>query len=272
MTSITFIGGGNMARCLIGGMLANGFDAGQISATARSQQTRDQLTADFAIATSADNNSAVAAADVVVLSVKPQMMQSVAEALSGSLAHRPLIISVAAGIPVSALQSWLGVDQAIVRAMPNTPSLVKLGATGLFANARVSAVQRNLCDAMFDAVGISSWVSEESLIDAVIAVSGSGPAYYFLFMEMMEKVGVELGLEADTVRQLTIQTALGAAQMARQSAHSSSELRRMVTSPGGTTQRAIETFQAAGLEQIFRDAMNGAVARAGELSRELTAC
>ena len=270
MTSIVFVGGGNMARCLIGGMLANGFDSHEITATARSQGTCNKLAQDFSIATSDDNQKAVSLADVVVLAVKPQVMQGVAESLAGSLNHRPLIISVAAGIPVTALQSWLGGDRAIVRAMPNTPSIVMHGATGMFGNDSVSDEQRALCDRIFNAVGISHWVADEGLIDAVIAVSGSGPAYYFLFMEIMEKIGAELGLDPETARQLTLQTAQGAAQMAAQGEHSTAELRRMVTSPGGTTQRAIETFQQAGIEQIFRDAMRGAVARAGELSAELT--
>ena len=206
---------------------------------------------------------------MVLLAVKPQVMKAVTESISGALDHRPLIISIAAGISMTSLEQWLGADLPIVRCMPNTPSLVQTGAAGLFANAHVSVEQKQLASDILDAVGTSCWLQSEAEIDAVTAVSGSGPAYYFLIMEIMQEIGEELGLSPEVSRQLTLQTALGAAKMAVSSDVDAAELRRRVSSPGGTTERAIQAFEAGDLKAVFREAMNNAVKRAAEMADEL---
>ena len=180
------------------------------------------------------------------------------------------MISIAAGIPISSLQHWLGEGTPIVRCMPNTPSLVQTGAAGLFANTHVSPEQQILAGEILDAVGISCWLDSEEDIDAVTAVSGSGPAYFFLIMEAMEQAGVELGLNQNVARKLTLQTALGAAKMAMESDVEPGELRKRVTSPGGTTQRAIEIFMDGDLAGLFNKAMKGAVERAQEMAQEIS--
>ena len=176
---------------------------------------------------------------------------------------------MAAGIDLDSLQTWSGSGLPIVRSMPNTPSLLGCGASGLFASEQVDAQQKAITDTIFKAVGIVFWVEKEALIDSVIAVSGSGPAYYFLFMEAMTEMGVKLGLDQKTAEQLTLQTALGAAKMAVHSDVDARELRRRVTSPGGTTEQAIKTFQAGGLEQLVEKAMKAASGRAAEMTRQL---
>ena len=266
MSKIAFIGGGNMASCIIGGMLANGFEAAQIFVGNPGQEKRDSLQQRYGIATSVDNHSAVAGAEIVVLAVKPQVMGAVAEDLARSIAADALIVSVAAGIQLADLQRWLGA-RPIVRAMPNTPSMVRSGAAGLFANEFVSDQQKQSIEAIFSAVGICCWVETEALIDAVIAVSGSGPAYFFLIMETMQRIGQELGLPEQTARELTIQTALGASQMASTSKLDAAQLRQQVTSPGGTTAAAIAAFQALDIEESFRQAMQAAVDRAREMAK-----
>jgi pyrroline-5-carboxylate reductase len=180
------------------------------------------------------------------------------------------VVSIAAGIQIADLQSWLGDSQAVVRAMPNTPAMVRTGATGLFANSLINSQQKEAIQTIFNAVGIACWVDSEAQIDAVTAVSGSGPAYYFLVMEVMQKVGEELGLSEQTARELTIQTALGAAKMASTGSLNTTQLRQQVTSPGGTTHAAVETFKAGGIEDSFRQAMQSALSRAEEMSKEFS--
>jgi len=267
--NLTFIGAGNMATSLIGGLVEKGYPADAITATDPQEDSRSKLAERFGVNTTADNLDACAGAEVVVLAVKPQVMKQVAEGLVSALGHRPLIISIAAGIAMDSLSRWLGDDLPIVRCMPNTPSLVQTGASGLYANSRVSEAQKQLTDEILSAVGMACWLESEAEIDAVTAVSGSGPAYYFLVMEIMERVGAELGLSPEVARQLTLQTALGAAKMAIASDVDAAELRRRVSSPGGTTQRAIETFEAGDLESLFRKAMNSAAERAREMAAEL---
>lgn len=268
MSSIAFIGGGNMASCIIGGMITNGYSPGQILVGTPSEGTRQKLESTYGVSTFADNHVAAAAADLVVLAVKPQMMRSVVTALAPALSHKPIMVSVAAGIPVAALADWLTEDMSIVRAMPNTPSMLQSGATGLFTNQPLSIANQQLVDSIFQAVGYSCWVNNEALIDAVIAVAGSGPAYFYLVMEIMQKIGEELGLPTKTAQELCLQTALGAARMATEAGISPSELRAQVTSPGGTTQAAISRFQEQGLEDVFRQAMKTAVGRAQEMSKD----
>ena len=270
MTNIAFIGGGNMASCIIGGMLANGFSTQQIRVSDPGEQARANIQETYGIAATSDNHAAVTGADIVILAVKPQVMGPVVSDLAPSLSATSAVVSIAAGIQIADLQRWLGESQAIVRAMPNTPAMVRTGATGLFANPLIKSRQKESIQAIFNAVGIACWVDSEAQIDAVTAVSGSGPAYYFLVMEVMQKIGEELGLSEQTARELTIQTALGAAQMASTGSLDTSQLRQKVTSPGGTTHAAIETFKAGGIEESFRQAMQAALSRAEEMSKEFS--
>lgn len=259
-----------MASCLIGGMLANGVAKDEITVAEPNAAARQTLADLHGISTTEDNLSAAASAEVIVLAVKPQVMSAVATHLATALKHNPVVISIAAGIPISALENWLGTDVTLIRAMPNTPAMVQAGATGLYANRPLNSEEKKPIETIFDAVGYTCWVTEEKLIDAVTAVSGSGPAYFFLVYESMQKVGQELGLDATVVAELTLHTALGAARLALASDKTASELRQQVTSPGGTTQAAIECFQAAGIEDIFREAMISAVQRAEQMSNDFS--
>ena len=268
--TIAFIGAGNMASAIFGGMVDAGYPADRIIATARSRETLDALEQRYGVSTTQDNAYAVSQADVVVLGVKPQMMHDVCQALTPAVQNRkPLIVSVAAGITCDSLERWLGGDLAIIRCMPNTPSLVGVGASGLYATAQVTEEQRGLMDEMLTAVGIVEWVEEEGLLEAVTGISGSGPAYFFLFIESLEAAGIELGLNAETARRLASQTARGAAEMAFSSEHEPAELRRRVCSPNGTTERAINSFEEDGLRDIVARAAKASSVRAAELAREL---
>ncbi len=265
---IAFIGAGNMAKAIIGGLLAEGFSHSQILAAGPRQETLAKVKQELAIETTTDNAAAAAWADVVVLAVKPQLLKEVSLALRDSLAHQPLIISVAAGITTASIANWLG-NLPIVRCMPNTPSQLRTGASGLFANAAVSDEHKSLANAILGAVGIVQWLEEESLLNPVTAVSGSGPAYFFLMMEAMIDAGVELGLSRECATELTLQTALGAAMLAKQSDCDVAELRRRVTSPKGTTEQAILSFEQDNIRGIFARAMGACSNRAGELSELL---
>lgn len=266
---IAFIGAGNMARAIIGGLLAEGFKRINIVASGPRQETLDRVAAEYGINVTTDNQAAASTADVVVLAVKPQMLKEVCQGLANSLAHKPLIISLAAGITTESIASWLGGDQAIVRCMPNTPSQLRVGASGLFANAHVSAAQKSTANTILGAVGIVQWVDDEALINPVTAVSGSGPAYFFLVMEAMIDAGVELGLSRESATELTLQTALGAAILAKQSAEDVAVLRRRVTSPKGTTEQAINSFENDQIRAMFSRAMTACSNRAVELSELL---
>jgi pyrroline-5-carboxylate reductase len=217
--------------------------------------------------TETDNNKAISQAEVVVLAVKPQALEGVARDISDSVTRgRPLVISIAAGIQESALREWLGGEVTLVRSMPNTPAMIQSGATGLYAGPGVSDKQRDMAESILRAVGLTRWVDDESLMDAVTAVSGSGPAYYFLIMEAIEAAACEMGLEAETARLLTLQTALGAARMAIESIDSPATLRQKVTSPGGTTERALNILEEGRLRELFSEALKGAQSRSRELS------
>jgi pyrroline-5-carboxylate reductase len=265
---LAFIGAGNMAKAIIGGLIAQGFDAKKITASGPRIENLQKVADEFSVNISTDNLTA-ARADVIVLAVKPQMLKQVATELSSALTHKPLIISLAAGITTKSLQRWLNSNLSIVRSMPNTPSQVLLGAAGLFANAAVSDEQKNIANAILSAVGIVSWVEQENLINTVTAVSGSGPAYYFLFMEAMIDAAVEQGLSREIATTLTLQTALGAATLAQQSDLDVTELRRRVTSPKGTTEQAILSFEKDQLHTIVKNAMRACTNRAEELSQLL---
>lgn len=268
--TITFIGAGNMASSIIGGLVAQGFAASSITASDPYEESLQRLRQVAPVNTTQDNDQAIATADVVVLAVKPQVMRQVTESIQGAVQTRkPLIISIAAGIEIHSLDKWLGGELAIVRCMPNTPALVQTGATALFANPLVSELQRQQADQILKAVGIALWVDQEAQLDAVTAVSGSGPAYFFLVMEAMQAAGEQLGLAPELARQLTLQTALGSAQMAMASDVDAAELRRRVTSPGGTTLEAITSFEDNGLQALFLKAMTAARDRSEALAKEM---
>ena len=257
-----------MAGALIGGLVKQGFSASNISAADPYQPSLDKLRSNFAISTSNSNTEAVAAADVVVLAVKPQVLATAAAEISSLVQeHRSLVVSIAAGIPLANLQQWLGAEVAIVRCMPNIPALVQCGAIGLFANSHVSDAQRQAAEQILNAVGVSAWVNKESELHAVTAVSGSGPAYFFLVMEAMQETAEAMGLDPELSKQLIIQTALGAATMAQQSDVDAAELRRRVTSPGGTTERAIAELEGGGLRELFKIALRAAEQRSVELAQ-----
>lgn len=266
---IAFIGAGNMAKAIISGLIAEGFKRINLFASGPRQESLDRVASELGINTSTDNEATATIADVVVLAVKPQMLKEVCLGLAGSLAHKPLIISLAAGITTESISTWLGGDHAIVRCMPNTPSQMRVGASGLFANAQVSDAQKSTANIILGAVGIVQWVDDEALINSVTAVSGSGPAYFFLMMEAMIDAGVELGLTRSSATELTLQTAFGAAILAKQSDVDVAELRRRVTSPKGTTEQAINSFENDQIRAIFARAMTACANRAVELSESL---
>ncbi|MFT5720888.1 MAG: pyrroline-5-carboxylate reductase [Motiliproteus sp.] len=267
---LAFIGAGNMAQAIMGGLLAQGYPADRIWGTGRDQDKLDDLGQRLGIRTSTDNQQAVAAAEVLVLAVKPQMMQAVARSLAEAVQDsRPLVISVAAGISCHSLERWLGGNVALVRCMPNTPSLVQAGASGLYANAQVSQSQRAQTEQLLAAVGIAEWVDSEALIDTVAAVSGSGPAYYFMLMEAMIAAGEAQGLNRETSTRLTLQTALGAAKMALASEVDPAELRRRVTSPKGCTEQAVLRFERGDLTGLVAEAMTACAERGRAMEVEL---
>ena len=257
-----------MASSLIGGLLARDFAVSQITACDINQEQLIKLAEDFSINTSTDNVNSVSQADIVMLAVKPQVMQAVCEQLAiVEKSDERLFISIAAGVREVDINRWLGGGRAVVRCMPNTPSLMQLGATGLFANPQVSQKQKDLAQSILAAVGITVWVKEESALDAVTAISGSGPAYFFYFIELLQKAGTELGLDADTALALARQTALGAANMAQND--DVVELRARVTSKKGTTERAIMSFQENGLGKLVNQATKAAYDRSTQLGIEL---
>lgn len=269
-SQVTFIGAGNMASAIFGGMIDGGYPADAITATSPDDSYLAPIRERYGIHTNTDNSTAVANADVVVLAVKPQVMREVCEAMRDAVqARQPLIVSVAAGLTAETLDEWLGGGLAVIRCMPNTPSLVGAGASGLYANARVSDDQRQLATTLLEAVGLVEWVDEEPLLEAVTAVSGSGPAYFFLMFEALEDAGKRLGLPAESARRLALQTGLGAAKMAQQSEFDPARLKRNVMSPGGTTERAIHCLEEGGLRELFEKATEACALRAREMAEEL---
>jgi len=267
-TRIAFIGAGNMAASLIGGLRAQGLEAAQIRASDPGAEQRAKIHAEHGIALFENNADAIDGADVVVLSVKPQAMKAVCEALKPSLKPGQLVVSIAAGITCASMNNWLGA-QPIVRCMPNTPALLRQGVSGLYATGDVSAEQRQQAEQLLSAVGIALWLDTEAQLDAVTAVSGSGPAYFFLLIEAMTAAGEKLGLSRETASKLTLQTALGAAHMATSSEVDAAELRRRVTSPNGTTEAAIKSFQADGFEALVEKALGAAAHRSAEMAEQL---
>lgn len=268
--TIGFIGGGNMAGSLVGGLIADGFTPKNVWVSDVDAEKLAELHDRWRVHTSTDNTQVAGVARVLVLAVKPQILRTVAADIAETVKrHRPLVISIAAGIREKDVERWLGGSTAIVRCMPNTPALVRTGATALHANARVNDEQHDWAESILRAVGLTVWVDDESMLDAVTALSGSGPAYLFLFMEAMEQAALELGLNKQTARVLTEQTVFGAAKVALEVDESPDELRRRVTSPGGTTEKAIEVFERGGLRALVAQAMHAARGRSIELSNEL---
>lgn len=266
---IAFIGGGNMARSLVGGLVAKGCKPGRISVSDPSPEQRALIAKRFPVRMNEDGAHAVQDADVLVFAVKPQVMKPVAESVAAAVQSRkPLVITIAAGIRTSDLDRWLGGGQAIVRVVPNTPALLGAGAAALSANAKVSHDQRADAQALMEAVGTALWVEDESLMDAVTALSGSGPAYFFLLMELMEQAGRDLGLGPETARRLTLQTALGAARMALESGEAPETLRKQVTSPKGTTAAALAVFEQNKLAATVTEALTAARDRGREMAEE----
>ncbi len=266
--NLVFIGGGNMGRSLIGGLVARGIDPARIVVVDPTATVREGLVSDFGIQTFATADAAMPDAALVLLAVKPQIMRTVCQGLSTQLPDRAVAVSIAAGITTAQLDDWLGGDRAIVRAMPNTPALLGAGATGLHANTRVSTEQRLLASVVLDAVGISVWLEDEAHMDVVTALSGSGPAYFFLLAEAMQAAAVELGLPEAAARALAAQTCLGAGRMLVESNEDAATLRQRVTSPGGTTQAALDSLVGEQFEAIVARALACATRRGAELSAQ----
>jgi len=265
--TVAFIGGGNMARSLIGGLVARGMAPRAIRVSEPVDVLREALAKDFGVTVFADNAHAIEGADTWIFGVKPQVMREVCGALApAAQSAKPLIVSIAAGITTSQLERWLGGALPVVRTMPNTPALLGAGVTGLFANARVDAAGRARTQALLEATGRCVWINEEARMDAVTAVSGSGPAYVFLLAEALQAAGEAEGLPHEAARVLALQTILGAGRMLVESDVEPAELRRRVTSPNGTTHAAITTFQAGGFEALVARAVHAAAVRGKELS------
>jgi len=268
--NITFIGGGNMARSLIGGLISDGFDPHHIHVSDAEPLCLQALTDKYPIHAYSSNIEAAKACDVLILAVKPQQLQSVVRQLAPHWQADTLLISIAAGIRIADIARWLEQDKAaIVRAMPNTPSLVQAGATALSANDFVSTQQHELAESILRAVGLALWVDDEGKMDAVTALSGSGPAYFFLVMEAMEFAATEMGLDAESARLLCLQTAFGAAKMALESDETTKTLRERVTSPGGTTECALHELEDGGIRSLFENALVAAALRSRELANQL---
>jgi pyrroline-5-carboxylate reductase len=264
---IAFIGGGNMARSLVGGLLARGIPIARIRVSEPVPALRESLHDDFGIVAHAGNADAVAGAGTWVLAVKPQVLRAVCEALAPLAREaRPLVVSIAAGITSAQVERWLGGGIAVVRCMPNTPALLGAGVTGLFANPRVDGAGRAAAEALLSAAGATVWIDDESRMDAVTAVSGSGPAYVFLLAEAMQAAALREGLPVDAARTLVLQTVLGAARMLTEGDADATELRKRVTSPNGTTQAALDAFEAGGFRELVARAIHAATERGRELS------
>ena len=266
--TIAFIGAGNMSRAIISGMHASGYPTDKIYAANPSLPKLQALEQDFGINITQDNAKAVNQADVIVLAVKPQLMEKMCQDLQGNVSlEGKLFVSIAAGIPSKRLKQMLGGDHPVIRTMPNTPSALGKGMTGLYADETVLQQDRTYAEQLMQSVGEVAWVAEESGIDAVIAAAGSSPAYFFLFLEAMQQKAQELGFDDATARKLVQQAMLGAAEMVCHNPNLElSELRAQVTSKGGTTAKAVEHFQQQGLDRIVADAMQAAVDRAQEMS------
>ena len=268
--NISFIGAGNMASSIVGGMLDKGFPASHIWVSSPADNHLQAMRTRYGVNTSTDNRHCAQQADILILAIKPQVMHEVCQGLAPVIQNtRPLVISIAAGLETPVLDRWLGGDVPLVRCMPNTPALVGMGAAALYATGHVSDTQRAQAEAVFTSVGSVSWVEDEQLLHSVTALSGSGPAYCFLFLEALEQAATEAGLEAATARQLAIQTMAGAAKMAARGEDEPAQLKRNVMSPGGTTEKAIEAFEQGDFRGLVAKAFGAARKRSEELSQQL---
>ena len=265
---ITFIGGGNMAVALIGGLRRQGYSAAAIQVVEPIAEARDNLTESLGVRCAANVDAAALACEVLVLAVKPQQMKDAVAPLAGKLGDQ-LVISIAAGLRMADISRWLGNYKSLVRTMPNTPALISSGVTALCADPSVDREGRSNAEKVLRAVGSTIWVEDEAQMDAVTAVSGSGPAYVFYFLEAMESAGLKLGFDAATARQLAVETFVGAARLAEQSSESLSTLRTRVTSRGGTTEAALLAFDAAGVGEGIARGITAANARGRELGEML---
>lgn len=266
---LTILGGGNMGRALIGGLLRHGMRPEQIAVGESQEAARTALSRDFGIMATPDNAAAIRKANLVVLAVKPQDAGSVlAPLVPGLQQSRPVVVSIAAGVRIQALQTWCGTGVPVIRAMPNRPALVGAGVTGLFAPAEVDASCRALAAQIMQSVGAVVWVATEDALDVVTALSGSGPAYFFLFAEAMAQAGVDLGLPADTALRLSIATLHGAGLLAQSGDGDLARLRAEVTSKGGTTEAAVRVLQAAGFNELVGRAIDAAARRSRELAEQ----
>ncbi len=261
---ITFLGGGNMATALIGGMRQQGFSAPGIQVVEPVDAARDRLTDAFGVRCAPAIDAAAMNCEVWVLAVKPQHMREAVAPLAGRLGDR-LVVSIAAGVRLADLGGWLGGHRQLVRAMPNTPALIGAGITGLYADPAVGRDGRERAEKIVSAVGTAVWVDDEAKMDAVTAVSGSGPAYVFYFIEAMQEAAIGLGLEAEVARRLAIETVLGAARLAHGSSDPAAVLRERVTSKGGTTEAALRSFDADGIKAAIERGIRAAEARGREL-------
>jgi pyrroline-5-carboxylate reductase len=264
---VGFIGAGNMARSLAGGLLKNGWAQTHIILSDPDPAQREAMQSILGIKALPDNNDIVTQADILVLAIKPQILADVAKALATTVQKKkPLIISIAAGVRIEDLDRWLGGNLPIVRAMPNTAALIGSGASGMYANARVNQVMRNQAESILRAVGVTVWLDDEYLMDVVTALSGSGPAYFFLVMEALEQAAIDAGLDPRQARLLTLETAFGASKMALEGHEEPSLLRHRVTSPGGTTEQAVKILEEGGIRRLFKSAIQEAVNRAREIA------
>lgn len=269
-TNLAFIGAGNMARSLIGGLIEKGYSAGAITVSDINNDMLLQLEQDFSVKTSTDNVAVVSNADVVVLAVKPHIVKLIIEQIKSVIPKRqPVIISIAAGVREKDISRWIGNNHPVIRCMPNTPSLIGAGASGLFANDYVTDEQKQLAQTMLDATGISHWVEEEGLLDSITALSGSGPAYFFFLAECMTDAAVKLGLDKELAETLANQTAFGAARMLVETGTDAKQLRENVTSKGGTTEAAINSFESSEMRDIIYKGMESAYKRSIELGSKL---
>ena len=265
---IAFIGAGNMAGAIIRGLIRKGYPPEQIRASAPSLENLRALENSLRITVHQANNLAVSGADVIVLGIKPQQVKAVCEEISPNIGSDALVVSLAAGISSSSIETWLGQPCPIVRCMSNTPAQIGLGASGLFANRQTSDTQKNIAEQIIASVGLVKWVDEEHLIDTVTALAGSGPAYFFLFIEAMIDTAVEQGLSREIAQALALQTAHGATQLAANSKENIIDLRKRVTSPKGTTEHAINSFENDDLRTCVKNAMDACLKRAQELARQ----
>jgi pyrroline-5-carboxylate reductase len=262
-----FIGAGNMARSLASGLIKNGWQAAQLSLSDPELTQREAVETALGVNAYADNSEVAGRADILVLAVKPQILATAARALSSAVQKKqPLVISIVAGVRIEDIDRWLGGGLPIVRAMPNTAALIGSGAAGMYANKNVTEAMRNQAESILRAVGVTVWLETEDLLDVVTALSGSGPAYFFLVMEALEQAAIESGLEPKQARLLTIETAFGAAKMALEGREEPAQLRRRVTSPGGTTEQAVKVLEAGGIRRLLKDAMKSATNRAREIA------